>query len=173
MERVLLILGGALTLVMLLYVVAAKNVEQPADLTALSQIEPEDDWFKDKVLKSEKPVLVEFTADWCGYCKQLAVVLKDIEKDYGDRISIIPVDVDEHPNVAAAYQITGLPTVFVVKAGKVVAYAPGMMRYETIEGMIKPHLGPATSSRQNSDTPAEESPQEDGSTVMVTSLSRQ
>jgi len=142
MERLLLILAAGLTLMLLAYVslVHVEDQHQGTDFEALSAIVPDDHWYQEEVLNSPVPVLVDFTATWCGYCKQLAVILKDIEKEYGNRIRIVSVDVDDHPQVASALQVTGLPTLMVVKDKKIVAYEPGMMRYETIEKMIQPHL---------------------------------
>ncbi|WP_437225179.1 thioredoxin family protein [Planctomicrobium sp. SH661] len=154
MERILLLVGGGLTLLLLVFATLSRVDNPHQGIPQFSDKPPNDAWFQATVLDSSKPVLVDFTATWCGYCKQLAVVLEDIKKNYGDQITVVAVDVDKHPEVAAAYQVNGLPTLMVVKDRKVVAYEPGMMRYETVEQLIQPHLGTAKSASPAAPTEA-------------------
>jgi len=172
MERLLLIFAAGLTLALLAYV-SLVHVEAPhqgTNLEALSAIVPDDHWYQEEVLNSPGPVLVDFTATWCGYCKQLALILKDIEKEYGHRIRIVSVDVDKHPEVASALQVTGLPTLMVVKDKKIVAYEPGMMRYETIEKMIQPHLGHSSDPAVLPALPEDSVPAETPTTSEITMI---
>lgn len=141
MERLLLLIGFGVTLCLLLFVsVAHFEDSSQADLAALSKVVPDDPWYQEQVLDSQKPVLVEFTADWCVYCKQMEDVLREVKKHYGRQLRVVAVDVDKHPNVSSALQIEGLPSVMLVKNRKIVAFSAGMMRYETLEKFILPHL---------------------------------
>lgn len=141
MERMLLVLGAVFALFLLLYVTLMQMSRPPQyPLLGHSSSVPEDAWFEEEVTQSELPVLVEFTTTWCGYCKQLAPIIADLGKAYGGRLKVVEVDGEKHPKVAQAFQVTGYPTLVVVKDGKIVDFMPGLARYETIEKMILPHI---------------------------------
>lgn len=79
-----------------------------------------DSNFEDEVLKSDKPVLVDFWAEWCGPCKLVAPVLEEIAKDYNGKVKIAKLDVDHYQVVAARYGIRSIPTLMVFNNGEVV-----------------------------------------------------
>jgi thioredoxin 1 len=84
-----------------------------------------DAGFVDDVLTSEKPVLVDFWATWCGPCKMVAPVLEEIAAEYGDKITIAKLDVDENPNTARDYQVMSIPTLILFQGGKPVKQIVG------------------------------------------------
>ncbi|MEW2356107.1 thioredoxin [Spirillospora sp. NPDC029432] len=82
--------------------------------------------FKAEVLESDKPVLVDFWAEWCGPCRMVAPILEEISKEHGDKLEIVKLNIDENPKVPAEYQILGIPTLNVYKNGEVVKQIQGV-----------------------------------------------
>ncbi|GAB2514686.1 thioredoxin [Nocardiopsis aegyptia] len=92
-----------------------------------------DDTFKADVLASDKPVLVDFWADWCGPCKQMAPVLDKLAEEYGDKIEIVKLNTDENPNTPRDYNVMSLPTMNVYKDGEVVKQIIGAKPKRVLE----------------------------------------
>jgi thioredoxin 1 len=81
--------------------------------------------FKETVLSSAQPVLVDFWAEWCGPCKMIAPVLDELATEYGGKIKIAKVNIDENQNLAAQYRVTAIPTLLVFKGGQVMEQMVG------------------------------------------------
>jgi thioredoxin 1 len=79
-----------------------------------------DESFEVDVLKSEKPVIVDYWAEWCGPCRQVAPVLEEIASEHADKIDVVKLNVDENPVIAQRYKIMNIPTLGVFSGGEVV-----------------------------------------------------
>jgi len=95
-----------------------------------------DDNFDSEVLQSDKPVLVDFTASWCGPCRVVSPLVDQLAGEYEDRAKVAKVDVDESPATARKYAIRGVPTLMVFKSGDLVTKLVGAAPKTKIAEMI-------------------------------------
>nr|WP_229327152.1 thioredoxin [Flavobacterium ammonificans] len=89
-----------------------------------------------QIIQSDKPVLVDFFATWCGPCQMLAPILKEVKANLGERISIIKIDVDKNQAVAAQYQVRGVPTMILFQNGKPLWRQSGVLSKEDLIKVI-------------------------------------
>ena len=90
----------------------------------------------DTIINSEKPVLIDFFATWCGPCKMLGPILKKVKDSLGERISIIKIDVDKNQQIASKYQVRGVPTMILYQSGKQLWRQSGVLSKEEIIKVI-------------------------------------
>ena len=88
------------------------------------------------IINQDKPVLVDFYADWCGPCKMMAPILKQVKDNLGDRVSIIKIDVDKNQALAAKYQVRGVPTLILFKKGTQLWRQSGVLQKNELINVI-------------------------------------
>ena len=96
--------------------------------------------FDNDVLQSDKPVLVDYWAEWCGPCKTIAPLLDDLSKVYDGRLQIAKMNVDENRDVPAKYGIRGIPTLMLFKGGQLAATQVGALSKSQLTAFLDAHL---------------------------------
>ncbi len=101
--------------------------------------------FDDQVMQSDKPVLVDFGAEWCPPCKALAPIIEELAEEYGERALIGAVDADVSPRTASRFQVSGLPTIIIFKNGQIVDRMMGLQqKRKLVAALDKALAAPAT-----------------------------
>lgn len=99
-----------------------------------------DDSFENDVLKADGPVLVDFWAEWCGPCKQIAPALADIAEAHEGQLDVAKVDISENPDTPGRYGVTGIPMLMIFKGGEPIATQRGAMPKTQLEAWVKDTL---------------------------------
>jgi thioredoxin 1 len=89
------------------------------------------------IIQGSKPVLVDFSAEWCGPCKMMPPILKEVKDKLGDKVTILKMDIDRNPAVATAYQIQSVPTLIVFRDGQIRWRQSGVVRAEQLRSVLE------------------------------------
>ena len=99
-----------------------------------------DENFETEVLKADKPALVDFWAEWCGPCKQVAPILEEISTEMSEQVMVAKHNIDENPNMPTKYNIRGIPTMLLFKNGELCATKVGVTTKTNIVSWIKENI---------------------------------
>jgi len=102
----------------------------------------DDGSFDDVVIKSDKPTLVDFWAPWCGPCRAIAPVLEELAGQYAGRVQVVKVNVDECPATAARYNVRSIPTLHLIKNGKILETRVGMAKKDDLAALMDGGIAP-------------------------------
>jgi len=103
-------------------------------------LELTDQNFEEQVLKSDKPVLVDFWAEWCAPCRMIAPIVEELSTEYTDSLVVGKVDVDKNPQISMNYGIRSIPTLLIFKDGKAVDQIIGAVPKKALVDKLSPHL---------------------------------
>ncbi|ESU23684.1 thioredoxin [Flavobacterium enshiense DK69] len=92
-----------------------------------------------EIINKDKPVLIDFFATWCGPCQTLSPILKQVKDDLGENVSVIKIDIDKNPTVAAQFQVRSVPTMLLFKDGKQLWRQSGILSKKDLVSIIRQH----------------------------------
>jgi thioredoxin 1 len=99
-----------------------------------------DSDFQNEVIKSELPVLVDFTAVWCQPCKMIEPIVKQLAQDWAGKVKVVKLDADQNPNTMMKYGVMGIPTLMLFKSGEIKERMTGYQPKEKLVAKIAPHV---------------------------------
>jgi thioredoxin 1 len=99
-----------------------------------------DATFEQEVLRSDVPVLVDFWAEWCGPCKMVSPLVDRLAEEYGDKLKVVKINVDDNQTLPARYGVRGIPTLMVFKGGDVTATKVGAVSKNHLDEFVGPHV---------------------------------
>ena len=100
--------------------------------------------FEQVVLKSDKPVLVDFWAEWCGPCRMIAPAIEGLAEDYSGRVAVGKLNIDENPNTPSKYGVRAIPTLLLFKGGEVVEQTVGVAGKDQLAALLEKHADQTT-----------------------------
>ena len=103
-------------------------------------IKTSDEKFEQEVLQEDLPVMVDFTAVWCGPCKMLDPVVKELAQDWEGQVKVVKLDVDDNPEMAMQYMVMGVPTLMLFKNGQPVERVTGYQPKDRLSKKFSPHI---------------------------------
>ena len=103
-------------------------------------IDISDDNFDSEVLKSDKPVLIDFWAEWCGQCKVLGPVIDEVAEDYSDRVKFVKLNIDNNPSNTQKFGIRGIPTLLLFKNGEKIDTSVGVLSKSELASFLDKNL---------------------------------
>jgi thioredoxin 1 len=102
--------------------------------------EMNEEIFQDEVIQAEQPVLVDFSAVWCGPCKMLDPIVEQLAEQWNGKVKFVKLDVDHHPDLAMNYQVMGVPTLIMFKDGEPVERVTGYQPKDRLEKKFSPYI---------------------------------
>jgi thioredoxin 1 len=103
--------------------------------------------FQDDVIGSDKPVLVDFWAEWCGPCRMIAPALEEISDELGEQVTVVKLNIDDNPEAPARYGVRGIPTMILFRNGEIAATKVGAEPKTQIKNWLEGALGGTTAAR--------------------------
>lgn len=93
-----------------------------------------------ELINGDKPVLIDFYTDWCQPCKMMAPILKEVASELGDDVTVVKINAETNPDAAIRYQVRGVPTLVLIKEGKVVWQQSGVVQAPALTNIVRQHL---------------------------------
>ncbi len=110
-----------------------------SDIVSMKEVNGQEQWQND-VINSEKPVFVDFWAEWCGPCRMVSPTVEEVSKEYEGKVNFVKVNVDDNNELASKYNVFSIPTLAIFRNGKVIAQTAGAASKESLKAYIDKHL---------------------------------